>query len=173
MPVIQTGPDASGGVGTATAANQATQISIAQSTENRLQDNYDGGSVFKNDNDDGGSVFKIPNGQSVFKNSLNDPVFLDGDTSVFKDDINRPVFLDGFTKSVFKTNNGQSILKKSKISDNLTSVQSFANTTPATLASDIQTWLRSNIVVIIQIVYADAGGLAPNPHTALIIYNNP
>jgi hypothetical protein len=91
---------------------------------------------------------------------------------VLKDANNSSVFNNYLSQeSVFKTTNGNSIFEKSKISNINTLVQSFQNTTPALLATDIQTFLQANIVCIIQIVYADAGGIAPNPHTALIIYN--
>jgi hypothetical protein len=131
-----------GGGGDATAANQLIQITEAQELNLNTTD----------------SVL-----DSVFKETANN--------SVFKDQPGNSVFRDNFDTSTFNTSGYKSILKQSKISSPTTLVESFQNTTPALLASDIQTWLQANNVVIIQICYADAGGVAPNPHTALIIHN--
>jgi hypothetical protein len=163
MPVIQTAPQAAGGGGgDATAANQLTQISQVNDTLNT--------SVFIDQN--GGSNFNDALKNSVFLNNALQSVFKDQfENSVFRDQSGLSVLRDSTDTSTFNTLNGNSILKQSKISNNLTSVISFQNTTPATIATDIQNWLQANNVVILQICYADAGGGAPNPHTALIIYN--
>jgi hypothetical protein len=133
-----------GGGGDATAANQVIQINELKidSTEP--------------------SVFKVEAG-------------LSGDKSVFTDYNGFSTFNDELRNSVFKFND-KSIFEKTKISyaSGLvgTNCVSFQNATPALLAADIQTFLRTGQYAIINICYADAGGVAPNPHTALIIYND-
>jgi hypothetical protein len=128
-----------GGGGDATAANQQIQINELKidSTEP--------------------SVFKVEGG-------------LSGDKSVFTDYNGFSTFNDELRNSVFKIND-KSIFEKSKITDTSaftgTSCISFQNTSPALLAADIQTFLRSGIYAIISICYADHA----SNYTALIIYN--
>jgi hypothetical protein len=141
------------GTGDATAANQTQQI-------NQLLDGTGVPSVFKNQNDVG-----------IFSDNTPEGTFTDlGGRSVFKES-NTSVFKNANGTSAFLTPSSNSILEKSKISEPSTLVQSFQNSTPALLALDIQNFLTPNSITIIAIVYADAGGVAPNPHTALIIYN--
>jgi len=168
------------GTGDATAANQQKQIdqlAEASSYPSVLKDNADL-SVFANATQR--SVLKDINGESVFIDNNTESAFLGANArsvfkvnseSLFKDVSGNSNFNDSNLTSVFKTTSNNSILTQSKISNTATSVISFQNTTPATLATDIQTILTTNPVTIIQICYADAGGVAPNPHTALIIYN--
>ena len=85
------------------------------------------------------------------------------------------VFSNSLDISVFKTVSNLSIIETSNIAVAGTQVQSFANSTPSALALDIENFFLSllgNGASIISIVYADAGGIAPNPHTALIVYNS-
>jgi hypothetical protein len=174
MPILQTRiGSGGGGGGDATAANQTTQITLESSIDaqisslstnfiNKTAPNFSGiESVWKDANLR--NVFQITDSSSVFKDIVNN--------SVFQDQNGLSVLRDNTDTSTFNTSTYKSILKQSKISNNLTNVISFFNTSPSTLAADIETWLQSNNVVIIQICYADAGGVAPNPHTALIIYN--
>ena len=138
-----------GGGGDATAANQQIQINLE--TDNTADSVFKqrSESVFCDDktNADYKGVFKNQNSTSVFKDELKDI-------------------------STFNTDNGKSILNLSKITGSAScKCVSFQNTTPALLASDIESFLQGNACAIISIVYADAGGIAPNPHTALIIYN--
>ena len=162
-----------GGGGDATAANQTIQINSVTQQIQQLQDTTGAPSVFKDSNTDKSVFLDDTLSESVFKDDTNNSNFRtasDG-KSVFKDNTTG-VFKNDGNISVFKTVTDKSIFELSKISNGSnTFVQSFQNTTPATLATDIQTWLQANAVCIIQIVYADAGGVAPNPHTALIIYN--
>jgi hypothetical protein len=143
-----------GGGGDATSANQQIQI--------QQLDNAGGSS----------SVFKDPASDvSVFQDNSNNSVFKNiSDRSTFKENSGDSVFSTSAVQSVFKKNDA-SIFERSKITSPSTIVQSFQNTTPALLAADIQLFLNGSSFAIISIVYADAGGIAPNPHTALVICN--
>jgi hypothetical protein len=147
MGYIIKAPTGGGGGGDATAANQTLQL--AQIEDQSINQ----------------SVLKDTNGNSVLKDI--------SEISVFNDNITREsVFKNNQNESVFKTTNNDSIFDKSKISSATTTrTQAFSDANAAALAVQIQSWLQSNIVVIIQIVYADHGGFSPNPYTALIIYN--
>jgi len=71
---------------------------------------------------------------------------------------------------LFDTTDIKSAILKSTVTTPNTLVISFADSTPATLATQLQTFLQGNIVTIISITYADAGGLGANPHSCLVVY---
>lgn len=61
-------------------------------------------------------------------------------------------------------------LLNSTTSNSGTLVISFIAPSPALLATQIQTFLQGNVVTIISICYADAGGIGANPHSCIIVY---
>jgi hypothetical protein len=172
----------------ALAALQTTQITEAIATNAFITDSG-GNSVFKDSNND--SNFQEVNGRSVFKDNISESVLANATSrSVFKDEsTSDSVFKDinqesVFTEpnsiiSVFKkqsgesafTYSGDSLLEKSILTINNTQVTSFANSSPASLAADMQTFFATNNVYVISISYADGGVIGPNQHSAIMVYN--
>jgi hypothetical protein len=169
----------------ATAVNQQAQLAEAIITNAAIQD-LGANSVFKDLNSDsnfqevaGRSVFKDNISESVFANATNRSVFKDGtsEDSVFKDtngslfketNANVSVFKKQSGESAF-TYGGDSLLEKSILTINNTQVTSFANSSPALLAADMQTFFSTNNVFVVSICYADGGVVGVNQHSAIMV----
>ena len=83
------------------------------------------------------------------------------------------VFKDVFNRSIFKTPTDKSVPVYANVCLGAnTKCKSFENITPTLLATDIETFIQSVPIVIINITYADSGALVGNPFSALIIYND-
>jgi hypothetical protein len=93
-------------------------------------------------------------------------------TSVFKDVSGASVFTSG-NDSVFKTPSGNPIAFANCRVTTTTNVVTFSDNSVANLGGQISNWIAFNQnVTIISVNYADAGGIAPNPHSAIIIYDS-
>jgi hypothetical protein len=179
MPILQSRlGSGGGGGGDATAANQTTQITEAQITNDYLKD-ANNLSVFTDPSDI--SLFKInSNGESVLKDRFDESVFTNtAQNSIFKDTLNESVFKDPVTGDTVFIAGGKTIadrvyesfiLLEGSIKTNAsTTVTSFTSTTLAGVAALLETFLQANPnIYIINISFSSAG---VTQHDVLLTYN--
>ena len=90
--------------------------------------------------------------------------------SVFKDQTANSVFIDAIDNSVFKDSSGDSIINKSNIVTGNYTCEIVTGGTLVALQSNIQSLLNSRVgYYLISFTYADTG-VAPAPHSAVIIF---
>jgi hypothetical protein len=197
MGYIIKSPTGGGGGGDATAANQTTQITEAQNTNNYIAPGAN--SVFV-DPASVTSVFKnISNGSSVFiDGTTSNSAFLDNAAeSVFYNPIQRSVFKNPSTSesvfigslngiSVFETVSQKTVAELSEtilseitaVKNNFirntdsyatTVVTSFTDTTLAGVATQLQTFLQANPAISIVNISFSSGGVTQ--HDVLLTYN--